>query len=94
MQRHLGLSGAALHAWCRREYGLAPQRVALRRRLDWARERLRGADMAIARRAHEAGFADTASFSRAFRRRYGIPPSAAGGAPGRHRHADHALLPR
>lgn len=78
LQRHIGMSGSALNQWCHRHYGLTPQQVVLRRRLDWASHRLRARpDLSIAQVAHEAGFADTPTFSRAFRRVYGSTPSTA-----------------
>jgi AraC-like DNA-binding protein/quercetin dioxygenase-like cupin family protein len=43
-------------------------------RLDWAAERLARSDLALARVACEAGFADQSHFTRAFTRRFGVPP--------------------
>jgi AraC-like DNA-binding protein/quercetin dioxygenase-like cupin family protein len=43
-------------------------------RLDWAAELLARSDLALARVACEAGFADQSHFTRAFARRFGVPP--------------------
>lgn len=76
LQRHLGMSGSVLNQWCRAHFGVSPQRAVLARRLDWARDRLLYSDHPIARIAHETGFADAPSFTRAFVRVHGISPGA------------------
>lgn len=76
LQRHLGMSGSALHQWCRTCYHAAPQQAVLARRLHWARQRLLNTNVAIARIAHETGFADAPSFTKAFARVHGVTPGA------------------
>ncbi|RJS91863.1 AraC family transcriptional regulator [Salinisphaera sp. Q1T1-3] len=76
LQQHMYMSSSALNQWCRLCFDQTPQQVVLRRRLAAARERLLTTSSAIARIAHETGFADTPTFTRAFGRVYGLPPGA------------------
>lgn len=77
LQQHLDMGGSALNQWCRRRYGLSPQQLVLQRRLYWARDRLMHSSRSIGQIAHETGFADAPSFTRAFGRVYGTSPGAA-----------------
>jgi AraC-like DNA-binding protein len=54
--------------------GTSPHRYLLRRRLDLARQRMRG-DGALVDVAHEVGFADQAHFTRTFKAAFGLTPA-------------------
>jgi AraC-like DNA-binding protein len=60
----------------RRAFGEAPHRYLARRRIERARELLRGTDRSITTVALDVGFDTPSSFSRAFRQITGEPPSA------------------
>ena len=77
IQRHLAMSGSALNQWCHLVYGMSPQQIVLRRRLAWARQWLTETARPIGQIAHDAGFADAPTFTRAFRRIYVTTPAAA-----------------
>jgi AraC-like DNA-binding protein len=68
-----GLSRYELARQFRVLYGTSPYRSSTMRRLDFARGRLR-AGTPLAEAAFEAGFADQAHFTRAFRAAYGVTP--------------------
>lgn len=55
--------------------GLTTQQYAMQIRLDKASELLSSQEYSIYDIAFKCGFEDPTSFSRAFRRKYGIPPS-------------------
>lgn len=76
LQRHLGMGGSALNQWFRLHYGVPPQQAVLARRLSWARDRLLHSEHSIAQIAHETGFADAPSFTRAFVRVHRTTPGA------------------
>ncbi len=59
--------------------GLAPHRYVLQRRLHQARDLLRRTGLPAAEIAARCGFADSAHFSRVYRRYFGVPPSAGRG---------------
>lgn len=67
-----GLSRFELARQFRAQLGTSPHRYALRRRLDAVRERLGGRP--AAELALEAGFADQAHFTRAFKAAFGLTP--------------------
>ncbi|WP_423823146.1 AraC family transcriptional regulator [Salinisphaera sp. SPP-AMP-43] len=90
LQQHLEMSGSALNQWCRRRYGLSPQQVVMRRRLYWGMDRLINSNHSIGQIAHDMGFADAPSFTRAFGRVYGTSPGAARRAGTEH--ADGSLM--
>lgn len=74
LARSVQLSASRLRHLFRLQMGLALQRYLLWRRLIVAvRALTEGAD--LTRSAHTAGFADSAHFSRTFRRMFGVPPS-------------------
>lgn len=69
-----GVQSAQLARAFRAHYGKSIGEFARRLRLEWAAERLVRTDVGLASLAAEAGFADQSHFTRAFRRRYGLPP--------------------
>jgi AraC-like DNA-binding protein len=68
-----GLSRYELARQFRALYGTSPNRYALMRRLDFARNQLRSG-MRLADLALTAGFADQAHFTRMFRSAFGVTP--------------------
>jgi AraC-like DNA-binding protein len=54
--------------------GTSPHRYLLGRRIDLARQRMRG-DQSLADVAYETGFADQAHFTRTFKRAFGLTPA-------------------
>ena len=58
-------------------YGLPPLRFRDQLRLDWAREEIAAGRLTPGQAARRLGYVEAASFTRAFRRRHGIPPSRA-----------------
>jgi AraC-like DNA-binding protein len=68
-----GLSRYELARQFRAVYGTSPYRYSLMRRLDFARDLLRGGTP-LAELALQAGFADQAHFTRMFRSAYGVTP--------------------
>jgi AraC-like DNA-binding protein len=72
-----GLSRYELARQFRALYGTSPYRYSLLRRLDFARDRLRGG-MPLVEVALAAGFADQAHFTRMFGSAYGLTPGRYG----------------
>jgi AraC-like DNA-binding protein/quercetin dioxygenase-like cupin family protein len=70
----VGVRPAELARGFRARFGEGVGCYARNLRLDWAAERLARTDAALARIACEAGFADQSHFTRAFARRFGVPP--------------------
>ena len=60
----------------RAEVGCTPWALLLRLRLRRARSLLTHSELSVGEIAHEVGFSDELYFSRAFRREYGLAPSA------------------
>jgi AraC-like DNA-binding protein len=56
--------------------GMPPKRYLLQWRLQVAKEKLRHGNAAIAQVAHDVGYEAEAAFNRAFKREFGLPPSA------------------
>lgn len=76
-----GIAVRTLHAWFQAE-GLSVSRWLLRERLARCRRDLARRDgTSVTAIAFRWGFNDVAYFSRAFKRAYGVPPSAFRGAP-------------
>ncbi len=69
-----GLSRYDLARQFRIMFGTSPYRYLLMRRMDDARERLRR-DRRLVEIAHDAGFADQAHFTRAFKSTFGLTPA-------------------
>jgi AraC-like DNA-binding protein len=57
------------------EYGEPPGRWLLTRRLDYAAVLLRNNGMNVSQVVFESGFEDLSHFSRAFKERFGVPPT-------------------
>lgn len=57
-------------------FGYSPHQYLIHRRLKQAAEWLRTRSFTVSEVAHLTGFADVYSFSKAFRKAYGLPPSA------------------
>lgn len=74
LARKLGWTGAHLRRVFRRETGLALGRYLLQRRMDRAVEMLRQEQGRVTDAALAAGYASVFSFSRSFRRVFGVPP--------------------
>jgi AraC-like DNA-binding protein len=68
-----GLNRYELARQFRAMYGTSPHRYALMRRLDFARDQLRGG-MPLAELALASGFADQPHFTRMFRSAFGVTP--------------------
>ena len=56
-------------------YGEGPQAMAARLRLNHAAHLLQGTSLSVGEVGAVCGFENNCSFSRAFRERYGLPPS-------------------
>ncbi|WP_081475171.1 AraC family transcriptional regulator [Marinobacterium stanieri] len=69
------MSRSCFHEWCRREFAKTPQQYLMDRRMKWAEYWLSQGSKLIGAVALDLGFADTASFTRAFRRHSGCSPS-------------------
>ena len=59
----------------KRAFGETPHQYLLRRRIERAKELLRGTDMSVTEVSLEVGFQSLGSFSTAFRELVGAPPS-------------------
>jgi AraC-like DNA-binding protein len=76
MARALGLSRTALTDACRLQLGLAPAKAFARYRLDRAYTLLTRTEMSVVEVSEHLGYENPFHFSRAFKRRWGRPPSA------------------
>lgn len=61
----------------RQHYGVTPARWLIARRLDCAAQMLRTTSMSVTEVAFECGFEELSHFSRAFKARFGRPPTGA-----------------
>ncbi len=75
LARFFNMSRSCFHEWCRKEHGKTPQQYLMQRRMKWAEYWLSQGDKPVGVVALDLGFADTASFTRAFRRHCGCSPS-------------------
>jgi AraC-like DNA-binding protein len=75
MARALGMSRTALTDACRRQLGLAPAKAFARYRLDRAYALLTRTEMSVVEVSQHLGYENPFHFSRAFKRRWGRPPS-------------------
>jgi AraC-like DNA-binding protein len=76
LARASGLSPSGLVAACRRHLGTTPIAALAESRLRRARDLLAGGGHAVKDVAAACGFANPFHFSRAYKRRWGVPPSA------------------
>lgn len=76
LARALYVSRARLCAAFKQEAGVPVGAYVRRRRMERARELLAGTDLPIARVAREVGYRNPGSFTEAFERETGMPPSA------------------
>lgn len=74
--REVGWSVAHLHEMFQKTLGETPHEVALRKRMQMARERLAATDQPIKRIAADCGFSGAPAFCHAFKARVGITPLA------------------
>lgn len=74
--REAALSSTTLSEQFRESLGLAPMEYARLARLSRARELARNTSWGLARIARHVGYGSASTLSRAFRRRYGVPPGS------------------
>ncbi|MCR4266652.1 GlxA family transcriptional regulator [Nitratireductor sp. ZSWI3] len=72
----MGMSDRSFYRHCLSEFDMPPARLLSELRLDRARLLLGDVSLPISAVAHRTGFADAASFTKAFGQRYGMTPSA------------------
>jgi AraC family transcriptional regulator len=75
MARAACLSPYHFHRLFRQIFGEGPHHYLVRRRLERAKEMLRGSDVPVTQVCLDTGFESLGSFSTLFRQRYGMPPS-------------------
>ena len=71
----VGLSASALHRRFKAQYGLSPMRYLAEQRMERAARLLAKDDMPLAELGLSVGYGDQSAFTRAFRRRHGVPPA-------------------
>jgi len=76
LARELGLSTRQVHRVCLQSFGQPFRKLLAGIRMEIAAYRLRTTDTSIAALAEELGYASTASFSAAYKRHFGKPPTA------------------
>ncbi|WP_422005089.1 GlxA family transcriptional regulator [Pyruvatibacter mobilis] len=74
MAEKMGMSERQFHRECLLRFGQTPAKFALELRLDHARNFLCDVSLSIAQVGSMSGFSDSASFSKAFKRLFGISP--------------------
>lgn len=74
--KECGLSEYHFHRLFKSVYGNSPYQYILNKRLNLALEKLKKGNDTLTDIAYEIGFADIYSFSKAFKKNYGVPPSA------------------
>src|SRR5690606_21103719 len=75
LARHFHLSRSTLRRYFLEFFEMPVQRYVFQQRMTWARELVEQEGATIGAVATETGFMDTSSFTRAFTRYYGHPPS-------------------
>jgi AraC family transcriptional activator of pyochelin receptor len=83
ISRACGLNRSKLTRGFKEVFKATVREVLTGERLSWAAKQLRGSDKSIASICFEAGYTNSASFTRAFTRRFGVPP-------GKYRQRDEA----
>ena len=78
LARAAGASRSSLQRYFRRELDTTPKAYLLGRRLDEGRRLLGAGRHSVGEVAQLVGYASLGSFSEAFRRRFGVPPSEVG----------------
>jgi AraC-like DNA-binding protein len=73
--KECGLSEYHFHRLFKSVYGNSPYQYLLNKRLNFALEKLKKGNDTLTDIAYEIGFADIYSFSKAFKKNYGVPPS-------------------
>lgn len=76
LAHQLRLSRSQLFRRLRTEVNVAPSVMIRSYRLEQAREQLREGSLSVKEVTYAVGFRDPATFSRAFRKAYGMPPSS------------------
>jgi AraC-like DNA-binding protein len=74
LAKEAGMSKFHLLRQFKQVFGLPPHQYLLQKRLHWAKSQLSGSQ-ALSELALEAGFADLAAFSKAFKKQFGESPS-------------------
>ncbi len=59
----------------KKAFGISPYQYLIDVRLNWAFQQIKQQQQSISFIAHETGFADLSSFSKAFSKKFGFPPS-------------------
>ncbi|MCC6723732.1 MAG: helix-turn-helix domain-containing protein [Saprospiraceae bacterium] len=73
--RESGLSEYHFHRLFKSSYGISPYQYLLNLRLNFSLESIKKSAASLTDIAYEAGFADIYSFSKAFKKHFGQPPS-------------------
>jgi AraC-like DNA-binding protein len=76
LARHAGLSRRSFHQHFAAVYGTSPADYLRTRRLEVAREAMIYRDMSVTEAAYFVGYGSPANFATAFRRQFGVSPSA------------------
>ncbi len=74
--RAIGISRGYLTALFKKETGLSPQEYQINFRMEKAGDMLRSTENPVSAIAEELGYVDVLSFSKSFRRHFGVSPSA------------------
>lgn len=75
MAERMATSVRTLHRRCLEVFDMTPAHVLSELRLERSRNLLHQPSASVKAIAHECGFSDASSYSKAFQRRYGVPPA-------------------
>ena len=75
MAEQMATSVRTLHRRCLQVFDMTPANVLSELRLERSRNLLHQPSASVKSIAHECGFSDASSYSKAFQRRYGVPPA-------------------